>query len=353
MFIVLDGVEGSGKTTQIRLLAQALRDATGREVVETREPGGGGDGAMAIRQLLVTGDPHKFDARTEMLMFAAARNEHLRKLVIPALDRGAIVVCDRYVSSTLAYQGHGHGRDIETILAIHRVCNDDVWPDLTVIIDVDPIHGLRRSTKRLAEEGSDEDRFERLGGEFHRRAASGFREMAEKWPRRFTLVDGAGSIAEVQGRVLAAVAHRMAGGQNGEIELAQDTAGLALGATARVLSGAIDDASISPYAARPFTGIVDAVSCDGTLHLRLDTTGFDVLIHLDVPVGVTRIFYDPSARRYVDPAWRQQASRLLGKTVPVPGACLSGVVEKVTTSGAIVCTEDGKKWSLWPEDFQT
>ena len=208
MFIVLDGVEGSGKTTQIKLLAKALRES-GREVVETREPGGGGDGAMAIRQLLVTGDVNKFDARTEMLLFAAARNEHLVKLVKPALERGAIVVCDRYVSSTLAYQGFGHGRDINDILAIHSVGNQDFWPDCTLVVDFDPINGLRRSTKRLADEQSDEDRFERIGIEYHQRVAAGFRILAGTYPDRFVIVDGNGSIEEVHCRILKTVTAKL------------------------------------------------------------------------------------------------------------------------------------------------
>lgn len=196
-FITLEGVDGAGKTSQIRRLAEHLR-VSGAEVVETREPGGA-PGSEAIRELLVSGDPGRWSGETETLLFTAARRHHVERVIGPALARGATVVCDRYVDSTRAYQGaRGVGRG--RVDALHALCIGLV-PDLTLILDIDPVIALARGKAR-----GGPARFEAMGLEFQRRLREAFRAIAVAEPHRCKIIDAGGEAGAVAGRVAAALA---------------------------------------------------------------------------------------------------------------------------------------------------
>lgn len=203
-FITLEGGEGAGKSTQARLLADALQVA-GREVVVTREPGGT-PGAEAIRHLLLDPQGTAWSLRSEALLFAAARANHVEALIRPALDRGAIVVCDRYIDSTRAYQG-GEGRlPDEEIMAIHRLATGSFMPHLTLLVEVDPAVVAARLALRDAT-GSD-----RIGGrdaDFHAKVARRFAAIAQAEPQRVARIDGNGDAEQVHAAVLAAVRARL------------------------------------------------------------------------------------------------------------------------------------------------
>jgi dTMP kinase len=195
-FITFEGVDGAGKSTQLRRLGAALR-AAGNAVVETREPGGS-PGAESIRALLVDGEPGRWSAETELLLFTAARRDHLERVIEPALGRGETVLCDRYVDSTRAYQSAGRGADRALIDDLHaRLIGRD--PDLTLILDIDPDTAL---TRGLAAGGA--ERFERFGGDFQRRLRGAFRAIAAAEPARCALIDASGDADTVAARIRAA-----------------------------------------------------------------------------------------------------------------------------------------------------
>jgi dTMP kinase len=202
-FITFEGGEGSGKSTQARLLADALR-ASGREVVLTREPGGS-EGAESIRRLIVEGDAGRWDPITETLLFAAARRDHVERLIRPSLDMGIWIVCDRFVDSTVAYQGYGGGVDLDFIDGLTEAAVGDLRPDLTVIFDLPAERGLARADRR----GSGEDRFERMATDFHRRLREGFLTIAQKEPDRCVVISAHGEIPDIQAMIRAAVADRL------------------------------------------------------------------------------------------------------------------------------------------------
>lgn len=181
-FITLEGGEGTGKSTLGRGLADALR-AKGHDVVMTREPGGA-PGADAIRKLLVEGDAGRWSAMEEALLFAAARLNHLTHTIRPALERGDVVICDRYFDSTRAYQYWGRKLDPSILDELNGQISAN-YPDLTLILDIDPAIGLARS--RGAHVG--EDRFEKMDIEFHRRVRQGFLEIAAIEPERCKVID--------------------------------------------------------------------------------------------------------------------------------------------------------------------
>lgn len=203
-FITLEGGEGAGKSTQCALLADALR-AAGHEVVVTREPGGT-SGAEAIRHLLLDPQGTAWSLRSEALLFAAARANHVEVLIRPALQRGAIVVCDRYIDSTRAYQG-GEGRlPDDEIMAIHRIGTGGFMPDLTLLVEVDPATVAVRLAMRDAD-GSD-----RIGGrnaEFHAKVARRFAAIADAEPDRVARIDGNGSAQAVHAAVMLSVRTRL------------------------------------------------------------------------------------------------------------------------------------------------
>ena len=182
LFISLEGIDGAGKSTQSRLLAAHLR-GLGRDVLETREPGGAA-GAEDIRKLLVEGDPDRWSPETEILLFSAARRDHLERTIAPALARGAVVICDRFADSTRVYQGAARGDLRDLVDDIHaRVIG--VEPDLTLILDMDPAVALARGLARQ----SGEDRFEDMGLPFQERLRAGFQALARDFADRCAMVD--------------------------------------------------------------------------------------------------------------------------------------------------------------------
>ena len=200
-FLTFEGIDGSGKSTQARLLAEALR-AEDRDVVLTREPGGS-DGAEAIRDLLVRGGSDRWSAETEILLFTAARRDHLERTIRPALDRGALVICDRFADSTRVYQGATRG-DLRALVDDLHARLIGIEPDLTFIIDMDPARALERGLARQ----TGEDRFEAMGEAFQARLRDGFVSLARRFPTRCRLIDGARS-ADIVAAEIRAQAQRI------------------------------------------------------------------------------------------------------------------------------------------------
>lgn len=202
MFITLEGIDGSGKSTQARLLAEALRQS-GRTVVLTREPGGA-PGAEDIRRLLVEGDPGRWSAETEILLFTAARRDHLERTIRPALEAGAIVISDRFADSTRVYQGAVRSRLRETVDALHDLMIG-LEPDLTLVVDTDPDAALARGLAR----GSGEDRFEDMGAGFQHDLRTGFRALVADAPERCILIDGNRAVEDVATEIRGIVEARL------------------------------------------------------------------------------------------------------------------------------------------------
>jgi len=198
-FIVFEGGEGSGKTSAINIAVEAIK-ASGKDVVKTREPGGT-SGAEAIRSILIV-DGAEYDPRTNVMLFAAARRDHVTKLIKPALERGDWVVSDRYVLSTLAYQGAGEGVPVDYIKNLHDLTAEGILPDLTIILDIDPVIGIERSNKRLAEQKSNENRFEGYELDFHRRLRQ--QNIDYDWSDK-TIIDASHPIDDVQQEIRRAI----------------------------------------------------------------------------------------------------------------------------------------------------
>lgn len=209
LFISFEGGEGSGKTTQIRHLEEWFRQ-NGRDVVTTREPGGS-PGAEEIRTLLLTGDPGRWDAVTEAFLMFASRRDHVERTIRPALNDGKVVLCDRFADSSVAYQGYGHGLGADYIRKLWTLAIGDFKPDMTLIFDLPIEEGLQRAGARFANVSAAEDRFERMGLEFHQRLRDGFREIAATEPERCRVIDASGDIETVKTRMIAAVNDRFAG----------------------------------------------------------------------------------------------------------------------------------------------
>ena len=193
-FITFEGIDGSGKSTQARRLADALPNA-----ILTREPGGS-TGAEEIRRLLVEGEPERWSAETELLLFTAARRDHLEKTIRPALERGTTVISDRFADSTRVYQGATRGDLRSKVDALHSLMIERE-PDLTILIDMDPKTALQRGLAR----SSGEDRFEDMGLEFQQALRTGFLDLAKQDPARWRMIDGNRSIEDVWHDVQAAV----------------------------------------------------------------------------------------------------------------------------------------------------
>ncbi|PCI37019.1 MAG: dTMP kinase [Rhodospirillaceae bacterium] len=202
-FITLEGGEGAGKSTQITLLKEAL-ESQGLTVLVTREPGGT-PGGEDIRNLLVKGDTLKWEPLTEALLNYSARHEHLEKVILPALEQGTWVLCDRFSDSTMAYQGYGHSMNREVIRRLHRLVVGDFYPNLTLILDMPVAEGLKRAASR----GEGEDRYERMGQDFHDRLRDGFLDIAKKDPGRCVIVDATGDVGTVAMVINVEVADRM------------------------------------------------------------------------------------------------------------------------------------------------
>lgn len=203
-FITFEGGEGAGKTTQARLLAEALR-AAGHQVVLTREPGGS-PGAEQIRELLIHGPAGRWQPVSEALLHFAARAEHLHHQVVPALDAGTWVLCDRFVDSTLAYQGYGHGLGRAPIAQLSELVVGRLSPDLTLILDLAVDDGLRRAGRRR-DGGA---RYEQMDHGFHERLRQGFLEIARDAPRRCAVIDAGAAVDQVQAAVRATLRDRLA-----------------------------------------------------------------------------------------------------------------------------------------------
>ena len=197
--ISLEGGEGVGKSTQAKALAEALRQR-GVDVVVTREPGGS-DGAEKIRELLLAGADERWGARAEVLLFAAARADHVQKTIAPALESGRWVICDRFTDSSLAYQGGAGGLGIETVRAINVAAVADFFPERTLVLTLD--EGGERARAR------DSGESDRIGGrsdDYHRKVDAAFRIIAAEEPERVQLVDACGAAEQVTQRLLDAIA---------------------------------------------------------------------------------------------------------------------------------------------------
>lgn len=202
-FITLEGGEGAGKSTQTRLLKDAL-EAQGIDVILTREPGGS-VGAEEIRTLLVNGDVSRWDGMTEALLNFAARRDHLVKTVWPALENGAWVISDRFADSTLAYQGYGHGLELGKLYDLWQTSIDGFKPDLTFVLDLPVETGIKRALGR----GAGEDRYEKMDVDFHHRLKAGFLEIAKKDATRCCVIDATRSIEEIQEDMQKALSQRL------------------------------------------------------------------------------------------------------------------------------------------------
>lgn len=196
MFITFEGIDGSGKSTQARLLAEAL-SAGGHSVVLTREPGGS-PGAEEIRRLVLEGDPDRWSAETEILLFTAARRDHLERTIAPALRAGKIVISDRFADSTRMYQGLSRGDLRATVDRLHTMMIGRE-PDLTFVIDMDPALGLARARGR----NGHEERFEDMGLDLQTRMRAGFLSLAREFPDRCRVIDGARAPETVAAEVAA------------------------------------------------------------------------------------------------------------------------------------------------------
>jgi dTMP kinase len=195
-FIVLDGPEGAGKSTQVRLLTERLAQR-GLAVETVRDPGGT-PVSERVRQVLLDPAVGHLEAATEMFLYMASRTELVARVIRPALAAGRTVLCDRFVSSTVVYQGYAGGLDPAEILRVGRLACGDAWPDLTVLLDVPADEGFGRIRR-------EHDRMELKGLEFHRRVAEGFRQLARSDPQQYVLIDARGSVEEVSARIWKAV----------------------------------------------------------------------------------------------------------------------------------------------------
>ena len=202
-FITLEGGEGAGKSTQIARLSTWLREK-GRTVVTTREPGGS-PGAEMVRKLLVEGPPERWDGTTEALLHFAARRDHLRSTVWPALTRGVWVISDRFADSTIAYQGNGHGLERAMLERLYEVAVGKFRPDLTLILDLPIDAGLARAASRRGTE----TRYESLPKDFHERVRAGFLDIARREPDRCAVIDATKDLDAVSAAIAQTVAQRL------------------------------------------------------------------------------------------------------------------------------------------------
>ena len=204
MFITLEGPEGSGKTTAVEAAVKALEEK-GYQIVRTREPGGTPI-AEQIRNVILDKANTNMDPRTEALLYAASRRQHLVEKVWPALKEGKIVICDRYLDSSLAYQGGARGLGVENILNVNLFATENTWPDLTLLFDITPEEGLKRISANANREVNRLD-LEKL--EFHHKVRDTFLELARRYPDRFVIIDASKSREEVAKATLDAIMSRL------------------------------------------------------------------------------------------------------------------------------------------------
>jgi dTMP kinase len=206
MFITLEGIEGSGKSTQIQHVFNYLNNL-GLKCIMTREPGGTRIGEK-IRSILLDPESASMDPSAELLLYTADRIQHIQEIILPAIESGGIVICDRYFDATLAYQGAARGLDMALILNLHQLICRDLKPDLTFLLDLSPDTGLRRAWRQL-ESGSRmdiESRFEKETLAFHERVRAGYLAIAEKEPARFRIIDASRSQDQVQAQIIRILA---------------------------------------------------------------------------------------------------------------------------------------------------
>jgi len=206
VFITLEGPDGSGKTTQLRLLVDWLREQ-GHEVVLTREPGGTEIGEQ-IRTVLHDPENSAMEARAEILLYSADRAQHAAQLIRPRLAEGKIVISDRYADSTLAYQGYGRGLDLETLHYVTAFATGGLQPDLTLYLDIAPEEGL----KRRQSSGEEWNRLDAETLEFHRRVRAGYLALAEQEPKRWAVIDADRPAEEIQQEIRTIVETRLSSG---------------------------------------------------------------------------------------------------------------------------------------------
>jgi dTMP kinase len=206
IFITVEGIEGSGKSTQLKRLSAALK-TSGRNVVVTREPGGT-PLAERIRAVLLDPQEEGMDPIAELFLYAAARRQHVADLIRPALETGALVLSDRFTDATLAYQGFGRLLELDQLRLINQIATGGLEPDLTLVFDLSEVTGLGRARARnVASNNEQEGRLEGEDLKFHRRVREGYLSLAQTSPR-FAVIDADGSVEEVEARVNAAIAKR-------------------------------------------------------------------------------------------------------------------------------------------------
>nr|BAL54585.1 dTMP kinase [uncultured prokaryote] len=198
-FITFEGIEGSGKSTQVGLLADAL-SKKGIRCIKTREPGGTPLGEKIREILLKTTSP--IGPMTELLLYLSARAEHIRQVIIPALNSGIWVISDRYCDATLAYQGFGRGLDIAEISQMNKLVTGGLLPDLTFLLDIPAELGLKRAMERLRQKGGSPDRLESESLEFHRRVRDGYLRIAQMEPERIKVIDALDDEVEIHKKVM-------------------------------------------------------------------------------------------------------------------------------------------------------
>jgi dTMP kinase len=210
-FITFEGIEGCGKTTQMKVLAERLTEK-GHPVVVTREPGGCPI-ALKIRDILLDAANSRMVPLAELLLYAAARAQHVAEIIKPALDTGKVVLCDRFTDATIAYQGYGRQLDLNLIGELNTLATEHVRPQLTVLIDCEVETGLKRANARIeASTGAREERFELESVQFHRRVREGYLRLAAAEPDRFIIIDGNRSMGDVETAITNAVLARLGKG---------------------------------------------------------------------------------------------------------------------------------------------
>jgi dTMP kinase len=202
-FITFEGGEGAGKSTQVKLLIDAFANAD-LSAYPTREPGGT-KGAESIRNLLVNGDVSKWSAKTETLLHLAARNDHVEKTIKPKLDAGVNVICDRFMDSTISYQGYGHGLGLDYVTDLQKIIIEDLAPDLTFIFDISVENGLARTSNR----GNTENRYEKMARNFHENVRNGFLEIAKNNPDRCYIINADDDIRNIHLNIIEIIQERL------------------------------------------------------------------------------------------------------------------------------------------------
>ena len=210
-FVTFEGIEGCGKTTQIRSLANRL-GLLGTPHILTREPGGCAISDQ-VRSILLNADNSAMAPLTELLLYAASRAQHMTEVITPALSAGKVVLCDRFTDATAAYQGYGRGIDMSLVTQLNRLATGDIKPDLTVLLDCPVETGLGRAVARInSTSGDREERFELESLQFHQRVRNGYLRLAEEEPERFVVIDGSQSVDMTGEAIAAAVLSRLTAG---------------------------------------------------------------------------------------------------------------------------------------------